>query len=99
MVSKVTGKTVQTRFPKPASVGKPMVNLRHGFRTDRTGSHPTCLFAGDETSPFQNTEMFGESGQGHIEGMRQFADRCRPGEQALDDGQARCVTQSLELCR
>ncbi len=92
-VFEILGQRVKPVFPESAVMGDPLGGLLQGLRVQVAAVDPALLFAGEQTGLFEHAEMFGDGGEGHVEGFRQFRDGRLPAGQPCEDRATRRIGQ------
>lgn len=87
---------VGNAVPAPHLCHEPVFCGFHPLRTDAAAFHPTIALALDQSGLFQDVEMLGDGGHGHVKGRCQLAHGRLALCQPLQDGAPRTVRQGTE---
>src|SRR3546814_8921016 len=90
-------------LPKRTLLGEPGLGRRQPFGLHPAGADAADLLRTDQAAFLKDPKVFHEGRQSHIEGFRQFLDRCRTLRKAADDcpsggiGEGRSEEHTSEL--
>ncbi len=90
-------------FPRRLLPSDPLFSSGERAFLERAGADSADFLAGDPAALFEESDVFHEGGQGHVERFGQLADACRPsaesGQNSSPRGIRQCVEHSVELVR
>jgi hypothetical protein len=90
------GQGVELRFPEGAVVVDPGGGGFHGLGVQTAAVDAAIDFAAEEAGGFEDAEMFGDGGEGHIEGLCEGLDGGFAVRETGEDGAAGGIGESGE---
>jgi hypothetical protein len=95
-IGQVLVQSVEGLFPERAMLRDPVGGGGERFRIEATAVDASFASALQETGVFENSQVFRDGGQRHIEGLREVGDAGFSKREASEDGAPRRVGESRE---
>src|SRR5581483_94053 len=87
---------VEAALPGGAALGDPALHRLQGRALDVAGAHPPLLGRTHQAARLEDLQVLQYRGHGHVQRLRQLADRGRPAAEALHHDPPRRIGQGME---